>query len=175
MKNGFILIIPSGKNHGWIPANHLLQHRRRILTGIIRFCSVFVGIKKVCYITNLRPNEIVTADRYQQQLCRLSDELMQKRSFHNRRKVILLYDNARPHVAKSVKQTLLNEKSSRIQRILQTLQRRIIISSDQCNTHLRTNTSPVTKKSKNGWMNGSPRKTAFYRRGIALLPEKGEN
>lgn len=51
----------------------------------------------------LHPNKTVTANRHQQQLCRLNDELMQKRPFvtNNRRKVILLHDNTWPHVAKS--------------------------------------------------------------------------
>lgn len=41
MKNGFILIIPSGRNHGWTAANHPLQRRRGIFTGI-RPCSDLV-------------------------------------------------------------------------------------------------------------------------------------
>jgi len=59
-------------------------------------------------LQQLHLNETVTANCYQQQLCQLSDELMQKRSVANNRCiVILLHDNARPHVAKSMKQTLL--------------------------------------------------------------------
>jgi len=100
----------------------------------------------------LCPNKTVTADRYQQQLCRLSDEFTQERLSvaNNRRKVILLHDNARTHVAKGVKQTLLQLewKFSRIQHTLLTWHHRTIItiSFDRCNTHLRTHTSPVTKK-----------------------------
>jgi len=92
----------------------------------------------VLYYELLRPNETVTADRYQQKLCRLSDELMQKRSFvaNNRHKVILLHDNARSHVAKSMKPTFLNGKYSCIQYNLQIWHHRITISSDQCKTHL---------------------------------------
>jgi len=63
-----------------------------------------------CAYEHLRLKEILTVYRYQQQLCRLSDELMQKRSSiaNNRCKIILLHDNIRPHIAKSVKQTLYN-------------------------------------------------------------------
>ncbi|EZA54265.1 hypothetical protein X777_06187 [Ooceraea biroi] len=45
-RNGDCLIIPSGGNHGWIPANHLLQRRRGIFTDI-RPCSAFGETRKV--------------------------------------------------------------------------------------------------------------------------------
>lgn len=61
----------------------------------------------VVYYELLKPNETITTERYQQQLERLNDNLMQKRPSiaSNRRKVILLHDNARPHVTIAVKQT----------------------------------------------------------------------
>lgn len=62
----------------------------------------------VLYYELLKPGETVTANRYQQQLTRLSEELRGKRpewpTRHN--KVILLHDNARPHVAKPIKDTV---------------------------------------------------------------------
>jgi len=76
----------------------------------IRLCFARFGeTRRVCCIMNscvqMKPLQLIATTS----ICRLSDELMQKRSSvaNNRRKVILLHDNAWPHVAKSVKQTLL--------------------------------------------------------------------
>jgi len=56
------------------------------------------------YYELLKPDKIITADLYQQQLSNLSDALEEKRPFTDvgRRKVILLHDNARSHVAKAI-------------------------------------------------------------------------
>ena len=53
----------------------------------------------------LKPGDFNTDDRYRLQLIRLSRALREKRSEYEQRhdKVILLHDNARPHVAKIVK------------------------------------------------------------------------
>lgn len=62
----------------------------------------------VIYYELLKPNETITGDRYQLQLMCLSQALKEKRPLYEQRhdKVILLHDNARPHVAKVVKKTL---------------------------------------------------------------------
>ncbi|GBP84114.1 Mariner Mos1 transposase [Eumeta japonica] len=59
----------------------------------------------VIYYELLKPNETITGDRYRLQLMRLSRSLKEKRLLYKQRhgKVILLYDNTRPHVAKPVK------------------------------------------------------------------------
>ncbi|GBP65346.1 Mariner Mos1 transposase [Eumeta japonica] len=59
----------------------------------------------VIYYEHLKPNETITGDRYRLQLIHLSRALKEKRSEYSKRhdKVILLHDNARPHVAKLVK------------------------------------------------------------------------
>ena len=61
----------------------------------------------VCYEL-LQPNETITAERYQRQLMQLRWALKFKRPQYAKRhdKVIFQHDNARPHVAKVVKETL---------------------------------------------------------------------
>ncbi|UYV74653.1 SETMAR [Cordylochernes scorpioides] len=62
----------------------------------------------VIYYELLQPNETITGERYQQQLMRLSRTLKIKRPLYAKRhdKVIYQHDNAWPHVAKVVKETL---------------------------------------------------------------------
>lgn len=54
--------------------------------------------------------QTVTGNRYSKQLRQLNRELIKKRPqiAVNRRKVILLHDNARPHIAKESKEALLD-------------------------------------------------------------------
>jgi len=56
----------------------------------------------------LQSGETIMADCYQQRLTNLSDALDEKRPFtgQKRRKVILLHDNARPHVAKATQENI---------------------------------------------------------------------
>ena len=63
---------------------------------------------EVIYYELLQPNETITAERYRQQLMQLSRTLKLKRPQYTKRhdKVIFQHDNARPHVAKVVKDTL---------------------------------------------------------------------
>ena len=63
----------------------------------------------VVYYELLKPNESITGDRYQLQLNRLNETLLEKRPavVSNRRKVMLLHDDARPHVVKAVKEILM--------------------------------------------------------------------
>ena len=58
-----------------------------------------------------KPNETITGNRYQLQLMRLIQEWREKRPLYEQRhdKVLLQHENARPHVAKTVKMYLENK------------------------------------------------------------------
>ena len=64
--------------------------------------------KGVIYYELLEPKQTVNANLYSQQLTRLNQALVTKRHWgaKGKRKVILLHDNARPHVAKTTQETI---------------------------------------------------------------------
>ena len=103
MKNGFTMVTQRRGNHG----DHLamLQHRQPSRIFMEKnSCCVFDGISLVYYAL-LKPNETITGALYRTQLMRLSRALKEKRVHYYSRhdKIILLHDNARPHVAAPVK------------------------------------------------------------------------
>ena len=69
---------------------------------------IWWDLLRVIYHELLQPNETITGKRYQQQLMQLSRALKVKCPQYAKRhdKVIFQYDNARPHVAKVIKETL---------------------------------------------------------------------
>lgn len=81
---------------------------KRNIHGKKALLCIWWDQKGVLYYELLQPGQTITGDRYQQQLLMLRDELQEKRPEWAKRhgKVILLHDNARPHVSKQVKETL---------------------------------------------------------------------
>lgn len=81
--------------------------KRNIHEHKVLLC-IWWDMKGVVYYELLKPNQTVTAEHYQHQLIELSHALNQKRPriAYKKQKVILLHDNARPHIAKAVKDTL---------------------------------------------------------------------
>jgi len=70
--------------------------------------SIWSDQEGVTYYQVLKPSETITADRYEQQMIKLDRAVKDKRPQYDGRhdKVILQHDNARPHVAKTVQETL---------------------------------------------------------------------
>lgn len=133
----------------------------------------------VIYYELLKPNETITGDRYQLQLMRLSQALKEKRPLYEQKhdKVILLHDNARPHVAKPVKT------------YLETLQWEVLphppYSPDIAlsDFHLfrsmahgladqRFHSYEEAKKFIDSWI--ASKDMSFFRHGIHILPERWE-
>ena len=88
-----------------------IMGRARTTINITTLC-IWWDQKGAVYYELLKPGETVTGDRYRQQLIKSNQALKRKQPEWGRRthKVILLHDNARPHVAKPVKTCLENIK-----------------------------------------------------------------
>ena len=80
-----------------VSLRHRCQSAKKVLL------CIWWDWKGVLYYELLQPGKTITANRYKQQLTKLSDVLEEKRPFtcQGSRKVLRLHDNARPHVAKA--------------------------------------------------------------------------
>jgi len=120
-------------NHGDHLANASMSTAKPNIHGKKLMLCIWWNQIDVVYYELLKPNEIITL--YRTQLMRLSRALKEKHAYYYSRhdKIILLHDNARPHVAALVKTYLkhLNEKFYPILRILQTLLLPTTTCSDQ--------------------------------------------
>jgi histone-lysine N-methyltransferase SETMAR len=78
------------------------QHRKKVML------CVWWDQKGIIYYEILEPKQTVNADLYSQQLTRLSQALDRNRPYksNGNRKVILLHDNASPHIAKTTCKTI---------------------------------------------------------------------
>lgn len=81
---------------------------KRNIHGKKALLSIWWDQKGVIHHELLKQGETITGELYQDQITRLSQILREKRPEYEKRqhKVILLHDNARPHVSKRVQDTL---------------------------------------------------------------------
>ena len=139
--------------------------------------SVWWDMKGVIYFELLEPRKTITADLYSQQLVRVSQSLESKRpyTYKGRRKVILLHDNARPHVAKTTQATI--EKLGwevlphpAYSPDLAPSDYHLFRSMEHFFREKTYADLESIRKDVDQFFNLKP--TSFYQRGIQLLPEK---
>jgi len=96
---------PKGKKSWVKPGQPSTSMAKPNIHGLKVMLCIWWDQLGVVYYELLQPNETITGDRYRLQLMRLSRALKEKRPQYEERhdKVILQHDNARPHVAQSVK------------------------------------------------------------------------
>jgi len=92
------------KRKSWGPPGHASISTAKPNIHGKNSCCVWWDQLGIVYYELLKPNETITGALYRIQLMRLSRALREKRIHYSRHdKIILLHDNARPHVAAPVK------------------------------------------------------------------------
>lgn len=168
------------RKKSWVkPGQPSSSVSKRNIHGSKLLLCIWWDQRGVVYYELLNPNETITGDRYRLQLMRLSRALKEKRPEWSERhdKIILLHDNARPHVAKPVQtylQTLKWEVLTHppyspdiapsdyhlFRSMAHGLSAEKFTSYEECKTWI------------DSWI--ASKDEAFFRRGIRLLPERWE-
>ena len=102
----WIYYVNPKKKKSWGPPGHAsTSTAKRNIHGKKLMLCIWWDQLGVVYYELLKPNETITGALYRTQLMRLSRVHKEKRAHYYSRhdKVILLHDNARPHVAAPVK------------------------------------------------------------------------
>jgi histone-lysine N-methyltransferase SETMAR len=135
--------------------------------------------KGVIYYELLKPGETITGDRYRLQLIRLSQALREKRPEYaeRHRKVILLHDNARLHVAVAVKNYLETLKWDVLPHPayspdLAPSDYHLFRSMQNALAGHRFTSSVEIENWVGSWIRSKDEE--FFRRGIRMLPERWE-
>lgn len=168
------------RKKSWVsPGEPSTSMPKRNIHGHKVLLCIWWDMQGVVYFELLKPGETVTGVRYTNQLDHLNDALMSKRPAvaSNRRKVILLHDNARPHVAKVVKDALSKlewevlphpayspDIAPSDYHLFRSMQHALE------DTHFRNHEE--VRKWLDEWI--ATKDSAFYRRGINTLPERWE-
>ncbi|KAG5307607.1 MOS1T transposase, partial [Pseudoatta argentina] len=147
----------------WVPYELLLQRQKR--KGFLH--RIVTADEKWIHYDNPKRRKSWgkpgTGDRYRLQLMRLSRALKEKRPLYAQRhdKVILLHDNARPHVAKPVKTYFFK-----------TYYFHLFRSMAHGLADRRFHSYEEAQKWIDSWI--ASKDMSFFRRGIHVLPERWE-
>ncbi|KAL0130804.1 hypothetical protein PUN28_002426 [Cardiocondyla obscurior] len=133
----------------------------------------------VIYYELLKPNEIITADRYKQQLMQLNEVLKEKRPQYQQRhnKVIFQHGNVRPHIVKSAKIYLESLKWEVLPHVPYSPD---ITPSDfhlfRSMAHGLAEQDFQSCEEVKTWINAwiESKDESFFQRGIEMLPERWE-
>lgn len=133
----------------------------------------------VVYYELLNPSETITGALYRTQLMRLSRALKEKRPqyYSRHEKIILLHDNARPHVAAPVKKYLETLDWEVLPHPLYSpdiapSDYHLFRSMAHALTAQRFTSYEDTKNWVDSWIASKDKE--FFRRGIRMLPERWE-
>ena len=97
------------RKKSWVdPGQPVAKVPKRDIHGKKALLCIWWDMKGVIYFELRKPGETVTADVYKQQLIKMNLALNEKRPVKDTksRQVLLLHDNARPHKAKVVQETI---------------------------------------------------------------------
>jgi [histone H3]-lysine36 N-dimethyltransferase SETMAR len=166
------------RQKAWVrPCEAAPSKPKRNIHGSKVMLCIWWDQKGVIYYELLKNSESINGERYQQQLVELNRALEQKRPDYAKRhnKLILQHDNARPHVAKRVQETLeeLNweilphppyspDCAPSDYHLFRSMQN--ALSGERFHSY------EDTKKWVDEWI--ASKEAGFFYRGIHLLPEK---
>lgn len=168
------------RKKSWVdPGQPSTSQPVRNIHGKKALLCIWWDMKGPVYYELLQPGQTVTGERYRQQLDDLSRELHDKRPewARKRNKVILLHDNARPHVAKVVQEKLeeLNWEvlpHAAYSPDLAPSDYHLFRSMQHGLSEQHFSTFEEVKNWIDEWL--ASKDENFYERGIRLLPQKWE-
>lgn len=166
------------RKKSWVkPGEAVASTPKRNIHGSKLMLCIWWDQLGVVYYELLQPNHTITGDLYRRQLMRLCRALKEKRPQYEQRhdKVILLHDNARPHVAAPVKTYLETLKWEVLPHPPYSPD---IAPSDyhlfRSMTHGLSEQQFTSYENTKNWIDSwiAAKEVSFFRRGIQMLPER---